>query len=98
MSNKVIKYKASIMQHIRGRTVENIGRNFRKADVSCANMPRHNELFCVFVNEEDIEQDKLPQEVDDLKFYTWYVLQTGFLLGLFFNLDDGGDIILRNVG
>jgi hypothetical protein len=28
----------------------------------------------------------------------WHLLHTGFLLGFFFNLEDGGNIFLRNVG
>jgi hypothetical protein len=45
------------MQNISGRTEENNGNIFCKADVCCANISAHNELYCDYVT-EDIEQDE----------------------------------------
>jgi hypothetical protein len=33
-----------------------------------------------------------------MKSSAWYLLHTGFLRGLFFDPEDGGDMYLRNVG
>jgi hypothetical protein len=29
---------------------------------------------------------------------SWYLLHAGFLIGLIFDPDDGGDMLLRNIG
>jgi hypothetical protein len=33
-----------------------------------------------------------------LGYNAWYLLHAGFLLGLFFDLEDGGDMFFRRVG
>jgi hypothetical protein len=61
-------------------------------------MSPYNELFCAFVNEEDIEQDKTFPGSGRFEVFYLVPVSNWFLAWLFFDLEDGSGMIFRIVG